>query len=166
MVLFGHFLNSLLPALNMRGTEMKDLTDRVKPMTDTVAEMSHIVRALSEPWQPGDSVKAAINRVSRLTELGTTRLTTFWYSRPCAVLAGEADHLRALYSQHLEREITRSALRLALLRERQEALKEKQNAVVVAQSQAREMLRKAPGMVSLAERSGELVRGSGEQVGR
>ena len=57
-------------------------------------EMQAIVRAAAEPWAPGDTVKAAINRATRVLGLPHRRTFAFWYLQARAVHAHEADALR------------------------------------------------------------------------
>lgn len=83
--------------------------DKVTAMSDAiVAEMQTIVRRAAEPWRPGDSVKAAIDRAARRLGIGFRRARTFWYGVPCAVRAAEADLLRAADLQGLR--VRREAL--------------------------------------------------------
>jgi hypothetical protein len=112
----------------MHHAEIKRVTDRDKPMTNAVMEMTEIVRAAAEPWAPGDSVKAAINRASRRLSISPRRATTFWYSRPAAILAHEADSLRRWYAQHCDQEAARLVQRLAEIRRRQEAFEKREHA--------------------------------------
>lgn len=60
-----------------------------------VSEMQGIVRRAAEPGTPGENIKGAINRSARRLGLSYRRADTFWYGRRCAVLALEADRLRA-----------------------------------------------------------------------
>ena len=99
------------------------MSNQVTIMSDTVEEMSRIVRTFAEPWQPGDSVKAGINRAARRLRLTYRRATTFWYGRQCNVLATEADQMRAAYASPLGVELRAFAERAAELRERQNALR-------------------------------------------
>jgi hypothetical protein len=76
-----------------------------KPMSiplTTLQEAHGYVRALAEPWRPGDSVKAAMGRVARRVPLTPRRIYTLWYRQPCALLAHEMDALRAAYRQRLD----------------------------------------------------------------
>lgn len=58
-------------------------------------EMQAIVRRAAEPWRPGDSVKAGIDRAARTTGLTFRRIRTLWYRQTEAISAVEADTLRA-----------------------------------------------------------------------
>lgn len=69
--------------------------DKIVTNQDTMAEMQDLVRQASEPWLPGDSVKAAIGRAARRLGLPHRRARTLWYAAPAAVLAWEADQIRA-----------------------------------------------------------------------
>ena len=104
---------------------------RVKAVMSTVEEMSQIVRTAAEPWSPGDSVKAAINRAARRLRLSIRRATTFWYARPCTVLASEADALRAWKRQNEFLEIARLERRLEELRAAHADLKGRSDAAIL-----------------------------------
>lgn len=81
----------------MSHNRCKNLHNRAKimPNASVIAdEMQSIVRKAAEPWMPGDSVKSALDRVSRRTGLQYRRIRTFWYRQTEAVSAVEADTLR------------------------------------------------------------------------
>lgn len=63
--------------------------------TAITSEMQAITRHAAEPWQPGDSVKAAIGRAARTLGIGYRRARSFWYGEHVAVRACEADQMRA-----------------------------------------------------------------------
>ena len=89
------------------GAALKD------PDTKTIAEMRAIVREAAEPRPPVDSIKAALGRASAALGLTYRRTTSLWYGydtvrvRPeeAARLHAEADRLRLLRIERLEREI-------------------------------------------------------------
>jgi hypothetical protein len=66
-------------------------------MSDTAiaSEMQSITRNAAGPWQPGDSVKAAIGRAARTLGIGYRRARSFWYGESVAIRATEADRMRA-----------------------------------------------------------------------
>lgn len=113
-----------------------------------VLEMRAIVRRAGEPWQPGDSVKAALRRAARKLGLSYRRTKTFWYGEPCSVRAVEADRLRAVD--------------LALLREQRNRLEADLN-LTEARLNAREggnaMASKAHGMAIFVDRAEGIERG-------
>jgi hypothetical protein len=103
-------------------------------MTSAIAEMSEIVRAAAEPWSAGDSVKAGINRASRRLGISPRRAITFWYGRQCAVLAHEADRLRAWHADWCRREIERHKREIEELQARDAALGERLHALATARA--------------------------------
>jgi len=58
-------------------------------------EMQRLVREAALPAQPGDSVKAQIGRAARRLGLPFGRTRSHWYGLARAVLAEEAEMLRA-----------------------------------------------------------------------
>lgn len=94
------------------------LHKQVTPMAnaDAIAnEMQTIVRRAAEPWAPGDSIKAAIDRAARRTGFGFRRVRTLWYRQTTAILAAEADALREWHRRWLASEKARLAAQLANL---------------------------------------------------
>jgi hypothetical protein len=74
---------------------MSHRRDRTMPNAATIAnEMQTIVRRAAEPWAPGDSIKAALDRAARRTGIGFRRVRTLWYRQTEAISAVEADTLR------------------------------------------------------------------------
>jgi hypothetical protein len=72
-------------------------------MSAALLEAHYIVREAAEPWTPGDSVKAGINRAARVLDLSFRRAKTFWYCAPEGrVGADEIDHLRRRHHELLE----------------------------------------------------------------
>jgi hypothetical protein len=61
----------------------------------TVDEARAIVRLAAEPWQIGDSVKAAIGRAARRLGMEHRRVRQAWYGEPAAWRAHELDGMRA-----------------------------------------------------------------------
>lgn len=54
------------------------------------SEFSEALRELSEPWVPGDRVKAAIARAARLSGLSYWRAFDIWYRKARRIDAHEA----------------------------------------------------------------------------
>ena len=79
-------------------TEYGELHNRDKgmAMNDMVLiEMQNIVRRAAQPCEPGDSIKALINRAARRMGLQFRRARSIWYATPgTAIRAAEADALR------------------------------------------------------------------------
>lgn len=75
------------------------------------SEMQTIVRSAAEPWSPGDSVKAAVQRASRKIGLPYRRIRSFWYAQADA-WAHEADRLRAwrVLAEHQQEQRLRDEL--------------------------------------------------------
>jgi hypothetical protein len=61
----------------------------------TLDEMQQIVRAAAQPYEPGEGIKAAINRSARRLGLNFRRARAYWYGEVRLVPADEADRLRA-----------------------------------------------------------------------
>lgn len=90
-------------------------------MSDVAAmrqEMQGIVRSAAEPWQPGDSIKAALYRATRALGLPPSRVRKFWYSQ-ADTWGWEADRLRAWASYADARKSERLHAELKALQERQ-----------------------------------------------
>ena len=112
---------------------MLDNPSKVANMPDAItAEMAEITRAAMSPWRPGDSVKAALVRAHRKLGISFRRARSFYYQEPVAVLAHEADRLRAWYRAHNEQEAEWHDLRAAELRARAKILEERINGVAAA----------------------------------
>ncbi len=92
-------------------------------MSDTAiaSEMQSITRNAAGPWQPGDSVKAAIGRAARTLGIGYRRARSFWYGETVAVRAIEADQMRAAETRLLTQRRQRLEQELATLRARLDA---------------------------------------------
>ena len=78
-------------------------------------EMQTIVRQAAEPYRAGESIKAQINRAADALGLSTRRTRSFWYADAAAVLAEEADRLRAWHARWVASEVTRLRARAAEL---------------------------------------------------
>lgn len=59
------------------------------------AEAASLVRQIAEPWQVGDTVKAAINRVARRVGLRPSRVEDIWRREARVIRAEEMDAIRA-----------------------------------------------------------------------
>lgn len=92
-------------------------------MSDTAiaSEMQSITRSAAGPWQPGDSVKAAIGRAARTLGIGYRRARSFWYGEQVSVRAFEADRMRAAETLLLTQRRQRLEQELAALRARLDA---------------------------------------------
>ncbi len=78
-------------------------------------EMQTIAHRAAEPWAPGDSIKAAIDRASRRTGIGFRRMRTLWYRQTEAISAVEADTLRAWHRHWIASKRDRLAAELQKL---------------------------------------------------
>lgn len=94
----------------------------VAPRDAIVAEMQGIVRRAAAPGAVGESTKAAINRAARRLGLSYRRTRTFWYGSHCAVLALEADRMRAVELRLLAERRTRLTAELNQVTARLNAL--------------------------------------------
>lgn len=92
-------------------------------MSDTAiaSEMQSITRSAAGPWQPGDSVKAAIGRAARTLGIGYRRARSFWYGEAVSVRAFEADRMRAAEQLLLQQRQRRLMQELAAIRARLDA---------------------------------------------
>ena len=106
------------------------------------AEMQEIVAAAMEPWAPGDKMKAGLNRAHRALSsaagLSFRRVKSIHYGEPVAILAHEADRLRAWHRRHCEQEAARLRARLAEIQARQAALRERMDGLALARASAAE----------------------------
>jgi hypothetical protein len=59
------------------------------------AEMQALVRDAALPGEPGESVKAAIRRAARRLAITHSQARRLWYGQRAAILAHEAEALRA-----------------------------------------------------------------------
>jgi hypothetical protein len=84
------------------------LANQDKQMANSIPlEMQSITRRAAEPYVPGDSIKAQINRAARSLGLNYRRARTFWYAATEAVRAEEADALRQWHRQWVATRIAR-----------------------------------------------------------
>jgi hypothetical protein len=117
-----------------------DNRDRNAAMSDTAiaSEMQAITRNAAGPWQPGDSVKAAIGRAARTLGIGYRRARSFWYGEQVAVRAFEADRMRAAETLLLGERQRRLEHELAAIRARLDAADQEEAAAhaVVARREA------------------------------
>lgn len=70
-------------------------TAREVPPVSASAEAASLVRQIAEPWQVGDTVKAAINRVARRVGLKPSRVEDIWRREARVIRAEEMDAIRA-----------------------------------------------------------------------
>jgi hypothetical protein len=92
-------------------------------MSDTAiaSEMQSITRNAAGPWQPGDSVKAAIGRAARALGINYRRARSFWYGESVAVRATEADRMRAAETLMLKQRRQRLEQELATIKAKLDA---------------------------------------------
>lgn len=64
----------------------------------------HALRELSEPWAPGDRVKAAIQRAARLSGLSYWRCFDLWYDKARRVDPQEIKAIADALARKRERE--------------------------------------------------------------
>lgn len=65
---------------------------------------SAALRELSEPWTPGDRVKAAIQRAARLSGLSYWRCFDLWYDKARRIDASEMTAIADAVAKKRERE--------------------------------------------------------------
>jgi len=89
---------------------------------DPVAEAEALVKAAAEPREPGESVKASMNRAARRLGFTPRRVTQAWYRQPAAWLSTEMDVMRLKAAEamrarqaRLRAELDALEARLALL---------------------------------------------------
>lgn len=93
-------------------------------MSNSIAsECCFIVRFASEPWEPGDSIKAKINRAAARLNIGVRRATAFWYQEDITITAEEIDALRLAQIRLTDNKIERLEAELLKLRELQNVYK-------------------------------------------
>lgn len=106
----------------------KECKGVINPLTlrfgvmDPVAEAQALVKAAAEPREPGESVKASINRAARRLGFSLRRVVQAWYRQPAAWLSTEMDVMRERATEalrarqaRLEAELEALNARLALL---------------------------------------------------
>ncbi|WP_194285592.1 hypothetical protein [Komagataeibacter medellinensis] len=87
------------------------------PSAESVAiEMQSIVRDAAKPLLPGDTIGRQIERAARVLGMATGKCKRLWYREDKAILAHEADGLRAWHAQWQERQIRRLDHELNLLK--------------------------------------------------
>ena len=91
-------------------------------VVDPVAEAEALVKEAAEPREPGESVKASINRAARRLGFKPRRVEQAWYRQPAAWLSTEMDVMRAKAAEamrarqaRLQAELDALEARLALL---------------------------------------------------
>ncbi len=85
---------------------MSDRSSEGSHMTDMVMdEMNLIVREAMAPWAPGDSIKAGLNRAAAKLKMEHRRVRGIYYREARAILAHEADKLRAWHREQCDREL-------------------------------------------------------------
>lgn len=100
------------------------ITRVINPLTlrfnavDAAAEAQQLVRAAAEPREPGESVKASINRAARRLGLKPRRVEQAWYRQPARWLSTEMDTMRARAADALRARQARLRSELAALDER------------------------------------------------
>lgn len=114
---------------------MLDKASKVANVTDAItAEMAEITQAAMAPWRPGDKVKGALLRAHRELGISFRRARSFYYREPVAVLAHEADRLRAWHGDWCRREIERHKREIEELQARDTALGERLHALAIARA--------------------------------
>ena len=121
-------------------------------VTEALAtEMREIVAAAMEPWQPGDKMKAGLNRAHRALAsaagLSFRRIKSIHYGEPVSILAQEADRLRAWHRRHCEQEAARLRARLVELQARQAALRERMDGLALARADSAARVSDTVGLV-------------------
>jgi len=102
-------------------SEMSEIKqdDRDKSMTcaDMIAdEMQSIVKAAAHPFVAGDTIGRQIARAARVLGLKPGQCKRLWYREDRAILAWEADRLRAWHAAWQERQISRLDAELETLK--------------------------------------------------
>lgn len=82
-------------------------------------EMQAIVQSAASPFQPGDTIGRQIERAARVLGITAGQCKRFWYREHKAILAVEADRLRAWQAQWQETRIQRMDHEITLMRARQ-----------------------------------------------
>lgn len=60
-----------------------------------MTDISASLRELSEPWERGDKIKAAIARAARLADLSYWRAFDIWYGKARRIEPSEAERIQA-----------------------------------------------------------------------
>lgn len=113
-------------------TNVKNRNAPAKSRNAIVSEMQRIVRLMGGEGERGESVQAAIRRVSRRLGLSYRRTYSFWYGLDCAVLAVEADQLRAVELRLLAEQRARLTVKLNQVSARLNALEEPGNVAITS----------------------------------
>lgn len=69
-------------------------------------ETAVLLRELSEPWMPGDKIKAAISRAADAAGLQYSRAYEMWYGRARRVLPAEVDRIETAVARKREQGAT------------------------------------------------------------
>ena len=113
-------------------SEVSEKSSARSEMTDAVIdEMSEIVRE-AMGCCPAWSIKERMAYAARALGIEFRRVRGLYYKEARAILAHEADRLRAWRHDYIAREAAAAKLRLTILEERQKALKEKKDAMDMA----------------------------------
>jgi hypothetical protein len=67
-----------------------------------MTDLSAALRELSEPWQRGDRIKAAIGRAARLAGLSYWRAFDIWYGKARRVDSGERERIAEALTKRRE----------------------------------------------------------------
>jgi len=89
------------------------------PNAETIsAEMQMIVQAAATPFQAGDTIGRQIDRAARALGITAGQCKRFWYREHKAILAIEADRLRAWYANWQDIRIQRMDHEISLMKAR------------------------------------------------
>lgn len=67
-----------------------------------MTDLSAALRELSEPWQRGDRIKAAIGRAARLAGLTYWRAFDIWYGKARRIDSGERERIAEALTKRRE----------------------------------------------------------------
>jgi hypothetical protein len=67
-----------------------------------MTDLSASLRELSEPWERGDKIKAAIARAARAADLSYWRAFDIWYGKARRIEPAEADRIAAALQRKSE----------------------------------------------------------------
>lgn len=67
-----------------------------------MTDVSAALRELSEPWERGDKIKAAIARAARAADLSYWRAFDIWYGKARRIDPAEADRIQAALQRKSE----------------------------------------------------------------
>jgi predicted phage-related endonuclease len=67
-----------------------------------LTDISASLRELSEPWERGDRIKAAIGRAARAADLSYWRAFDIWYGKARRIEPAEADRIAAALARKSE----------------------------------------------------------------